>query len=68
MRLWVGPDGLEIEGKILQGRQLLTVHRWYGKRRIWVADCRSVDQVREHVDLTDLVEVMRLPTRPKQHR
>ncbi|MEU4231116.1 hypothetical protein AB0F17_43065 [Nonomuraea sp. NPDC026600] len=64
MRLWVGIDGIEVEGKILQDRQVLTVFRRYGKRRYLLGDCRSVAQVREHVgDLAALVEVVQLRRR-----
>ncbi|WP_281260327.1 hypothetical protein [Nonomuraea indica] len=42
---------------------MLSVYRWYVGRRIAVADCRTVAQVRQYVDLADLVEVVTLPRR-----
>jgi hypothetical protein len=67
MPLWVGTGGIEVEGKVLQGRQVLSVYRWYGKRRIAVADCYSVKQLRQHVDLAYLVEVYEF-RRTRRHR
>ncbi|MCA2229612.1 transposase [Nonomuraea aurantiaca] len=57
----MSPDGHEVEPKILNARQVITVSRWYGKRLIWIADCRSVAEVRRHVALHTLTEVVRLP-------
>ncbi|WP_203990472.1 transposase [Sphaerisporangium rufum] len=54
---WVGPDGYEITGAVLGGRQVLRLRR-HGEI---VADCRSVDEVRCFVDLADLCEVVTLP-------
>jgi hypothetical protein len=57
---WVGVDGWTVEAVRLNGRQLLRVrHLGYH-----IAYCRSVEQVAQHVDLADLVEVLTLPARP----
>jgi hypothetical protein len=56
-RRWVGLDGYEVVGVLRAGRQVLRVrrHGWL------VADCVSVAEVAEHVDLADLCEVIDLP-------
>lgn len=57
MTRWVGTDGWEVEGIVLDGRPLLRVqHLGY-----LVAYCRTVSEVAQHVDLADLVEVVPLP-------
>jgi hypothetical protein len=56
MSRWVGVNGWEVDTVALGGRQLLRVrHLGYH-----VAYCRSVAEVAAHVDLADLVEVVRL--------
>jgi hypothetical protein len=59
----MGSDGTEVEAKLLGERQVLTVHRWYGQRRLLIADCRTVAELGEYVDLADLIEVITFPTR-----
>ncbi|GII89025.1 hypothetical protein Ssi03_70150 [Sphaerisporangium siamense] len=54
---WVGPDGYEITGAMCGDRQVLRLRR-HGEH---VADCFSVDELRRHVDLADLCEVIALP-------
>jgi hypothetical protein len=56
-RRWVGLDGFEVVGVLRAGRQVLRV-----RRHGWVvADCISVAEVAQHVDLADLCEVIELP-------
>ncbi|WP_188188389.1 transposase [Nonomuraea sp. SYSU D8015] len=60
-RRWVGLDGYEVVGAVRAGRQVLRV-----RRHGWVvADCSSVAEVAQHVDLADLCEVIELPARPE---
>lgn len=56
---WIGPDGYEIVPARIGGRQVLRVQR-YGD---FVADCLSVEEVAQYVDLADLCEVIPLPVR-----
>lgn len=61
-RRWVGVDGYEVVPAVLAGRQVLQVRR-HGRL---IADCHSVDEVAQHVDLADLCEVVTL--RPATHK
>ncbi|GGK78937.1 hypothetical protein Sme01_22370 [Sphaerisporangium melleum] len=54
---WVGPDGYEITAATRGGHQVLRLRR-YGEL---VADCSSVDELRDYVDLADLCEVITVP-------
>ncbi|MGW4644546.1 transposase [Sphaerisporangium sp. NPDC004334] len=56
---WVGPDKVEIEHIVLNGRELLRVRK-YG---FLVAYAGSVRELQAHVDLADLVEVVTLTDR-----
>ncbi|MFI7706680.1 transposase [Nonomuraea sp. NPDC049480] len=56
-RRWVGLDGYEVVSAVRAGRQVLRV-----RRNGWVvADCSTVAEVAEYVDLADLCEVIELP-------
>ncbi|MEU7891764.1 hypothetical protein AB0B45_02740 [Nonomuraea sp. NPDC049152] len=60
MVCWLGPDGMEVEHIILNGRPCLRVCHWVRGTRYLVAYCWHPRQVAQHVDLSELVEVVDL--------
>ncbi|MFF4776826.1 transposase [Microtetraspora fusca] len=62
MARWVGTDGYEVEHILLDRRPVLRVSRTVSGVRFLVAYCGSVAEVRGHVDLATLVEVVDFPT------
>ncbi|WP_424536903.1 transposase [Sphaerisporangium viridialbum] len=62
---FVGTDSIEVEHIVLNGRPRLRVF-WAGDwNRYVIAYCKTVAELREHVDLADLVEVVYLANRRK---
>ncbi|MEU8151815.1 transposase [Nonomuraea sp. NPDC048901] len=61
MRVWRGPGGIEVEAIVLDRTPLYKITQKVNNRRYFVADCRTVRDVEQHVDLADLVEVIQLP-------
>ncbi|MGW5689341.1 hypothetical protein [Nonomuraea sp. NPDC003754] len=60
MVLWLGPDDMEVEHIILSGRECLRVSHWVRGQRHLVAYCWTPKAVAQHVDLSELVEVVDL--------
>lgn len=60
MARWVGVNGYEVEAIVLDDRQVLRVSQRFGRRRYFIAYCRSVAEVEQHLDLASLVEVVEL--------
>ncbi|WP_405140677.1 transposase [Sphaerisporangium sp. NBC_01403] len=62
---FVGTNGIEVERIVLNGRPRLRVSWADGRNRHVIAYCKTVSELREHVDLADLVEVVSLANRRK---
>lgn len=61
MAVWRGPRGIEVEVIVLGEAARLRVTQVLGGRRWHVANCRTIREVEQHVDLADLVEVITFP-------
>jgi hypothetical protein len=61
--VWRGPRGIEVEIIILDRSPRLRVSQVLGGQRWHIANCKSVSELAQHVDLADLVEVHTLPVR-----
>jgi hypothetical protein len=58
VRVWRGPDGIQIEAIILNRRPLLRVTQTVNGRRYTLGYCTRPAEVAMYVDLADLVEVI----------
>ena len=66
--MWRGPDGIEVEAIVLNGRPRLRVSQRVNGRRYLLSYCRTIRDVEQHVDLADLVEVIAFPRAPQRLR
>ncbi|TMR24879.1 transposase [Nonomuraea turkmeniaca] len=59
--IWRGPRGVEVQIIVLDTTPLFKVTQVLNGRRYFLAYSASIDGLRQHVDLADLVEVIALP-------
>ncbi|MER6007405.1 MULTISPECIES: hypothetical protein [Nonomuraea] len=63
MRVWRGPDGIEIEIITLDQRTCYRISQRVNGIRYHLGYTRRVQEIARHVPLADLVEVIQLPAR-----
>lgn len=65
MAVWRGPGGISVEVIRLETRPLLKVTQTVNGRRYLLGYYATIADVTKHVDLADLCEVIRFPSRAR---